>query len=311
MQNSTIEHKTAGSSTFDARATSHEQICYQLHAVKLKGIACGEEKQPLVLCLHGWLDNAASFSPLMPYLKGKRVIAIDWPGHGMSDHRSADAYYHFIDWVYDLLQLFELNNWQKIDIVGHSMGGMVASAFAAAFPEKVNTLTLVDAIGFICGEGAQATTQLRKGLLSRLKSTNKKKSLHVSQDSAINARLAAGDLNYDSAKVLVQRALVKQDQGYVWRSDNRLRLVSPYRFTPEQGAQLVKDIQIPLQLIYGDKGLDMVSTGIDSFAPMIQNFTSHCLPGGHHVHMDAPLQSAQLINEFILKNSKTQGNRDI
>lgn len=279
-----------------------EPVSYTLPALTLNGLAWGEQDQDLVLCLHGWLDNAASFKPLMPYLKNKRVIAIDWAGHGMSSHRSPDAHYHFYDWAYDLIQLFELNGWNKIDIVGHSMGGMVASAFSAAFPEKVNSLTLVDSIGFISGEAKQSTEQLRKGMLSRLNNATKKKSLHASQESAINARLAVSDLSHDSAKLIIQRALVKQRDGFVWRSDSRLRLVSPYRLTQDQAEQLIKDIQVPVQLIHGEKGLDMVNTGIERFGPLFQNFQHHSLPGGHHVHMDCPEQTAALILSFIANN---------
>ena len=152
-----------------------EEVNYCIDTMSLKGLACGssENKDNIVLCLHGWLDNAASFLPLMQHFEDelihKRIIAIDWPGHGNSSHRSVDAHYHFIDWVYDLLQLFEINQWQQVDIVAHSMGGMIASAFAAAFPEKVRSLTLLDSIGFISNKAEQTTQQLRDGMLSRFK----------------------------------------------------------------------------------------------------------------------------------------------
>ena len=146
-----------------------QEVEYQIGNLAVRGISCGEKQDNIVLCLHGWLDNAASFQPLLPYLTNKQVIAIDLLGHGFSAHRSLDAHYHFIDWVYDLLQLFTQNNWPEIDIVGHSMGAMIASAFASAFPEKVKSLTLIDSIGFISTEKKQTTTQLRRGLLSRLR----------------------------------------------------------------------------------------------------------------------------------------------
>ena len=56
-----------------------------------------------VLALHGWLDNSASFDRLAPLLPGLRLVALDLPGHGRSEHRAASAAYHFVDWVADVL----------------------------------------------------------------------------------------------------------------------------------------------------------------------------------------------------------------
>jgi pimeloyl-ACP methyl ester carboxylesterase len=279
-----------------------EEICYDLGELSLHGLTCGDDKNNLVLCLHGWLDNAASFIPLMPYLKDKHVIAIDWAGHGFSSHRSADAHYHFLDWVYDLMRLFELNQWRNIDIVGHSMGGMVASAFAAAFPEKVSSLTLIDSIGLVHTKGEKATEQLREGILSRLKGRVKNKRIHSSPDSAINARVSVSDFNYEQAKLIVKRGLVKEAEGYVWRSDSRLRMSSPYRLTLPQVEQFIKDIKNPVQLIQGENGLDFVAEGIPHFGPLFNQFSSHVLSGGHHVHMEKPEQTAELILSFIFDN---------
>ncbi|MEW6981852.1 alpha/beta fold hydrolase [Colwelliaceae bacterium 6471] len=279
-----------------------EEICYDLGDQLLHGLITGNDSDNLVLCLHGWLDNAASFLPLMPYLDEHRVLAIDWPGHGFSSHRSEDAHYHFIDWVYDLLKLFELNQWQNIDIVAHSMGGMVASAFAAAFPEKVKSLTLIDSIGFISAKAEQTTEQLREGMLSRLKGMNKKKNFHATPESAINARMQVSDLRYQDAEHIVKRGIVKQAAGYIWRSDSRLRATSPYRLTLSQAEQFIRDIDAPVQLIHGDKGMNMVSSGIKHFGPLFEQFETYELVGGHHVHMEQAEQTSVLIKAFICTN---------
>jgi len=146
-----------------------EELSYQLDDLTLAALACGDKNHQPVLCLHGYLDNAASFVPLMQQisqenelLSNRRIIALDWPGHGHSDHRSIGANYHFFDYVSDLLALFSHNNWQSIDIVAHSMGAMIASAFAAAFPEKVKSLTLIDSFGFIVLQQSKQLTSYEK-----------------------------------------------------------------------------------------------------------------------------------------------------
>ncbi len=279
-----------------------EEVCFELSDLTIHGLMKGAEHKDIVLCLHGWLDNAASFVPMSPYLENKQIIAIDWPGHGFSSHRSIDAHYHFIDWVYDLLQLFDANEWHNVEIIGHSMGGMIATAFAAAYPERVRSLTLIDSIGFVSTDAEDTTEQLRKGLESRLKGQTKKKHLHSSFESAVNARVNVSDLSYEHAEHIVKRGLVKVGAKYSWRSDSRLRLTSPYRLTLEQAKQLIKDVNCPVNLIYGDKGLDLVHSGIKSFSPLFKHFELHKIAGGHHLHMENPEKVAEIIAQFLAKN---------
>ena len=289
---------------------SIKPVTFNLGSLQLHGLSFGHEQDPILLCIHGWLDNAASFQSLIPLIKNRYVIAIDLSGHGFSSHKTPDAHYHFIDWVYDLLKLSEHNQWKAIDVVGHSMGAMISCAFAAAFPEKVKSLTLIDAIGFITTHAEDTTAQLRKGMLSRFKSeapptatftddsVKQPKKSH-SRQSAINARVMVSDLSIEHASILVDRGLIKEGQGYIWRTDSRLRNVSPYRLTPLQADNIVKNIQCPVQVIYGDKGMHMAVAGIKHYSPMLPQLTSHALVGGHHVHMEQTEQTAVLINGFI------------
>ncbi|WP_448547804.1 alpha/beta fold hydrolase [Thalassotalea fusca] len=265
----------------------------------ISGIESGNSNAPTLVCLHGWLDNAASFLPLVPWLSDFHVIAIDWPGHGLSDHRSHDAHYHFLDYVYDLLQLWQVNQWSEVHIVGHSMGGMIATAFASAFPEKVASLTLIDALGFISSDEKQATAQLRKGLLSRLKVNEKSTSSPIELASAVQARVQVSDLSYEHAKLIIERGLKPVENGYVWRSDKRLRTISPYRLSPLQADQIFDDLAKPTQLLYGNKGMSFVSEAIARYRSKNELVAIHELQGGHHVHMEQPQKCAELIQTFI------------
>lgn len=299
-----------------------EEISFKLDDLTLAAIAYGNKHHQPVLCLHGYLDNAASFLPLIQQIAqegnlqpNKYIIALDWPGHGHSDHRNEGAHYHFFDYVSDLVALFSLNNWPAIDIVAHSMGAMVASAFAAAFPEKVKSLTLIDSFGFICAPVEQATKQLRNGVLSRIKTVQPTRTF--TEEIAVKARMNVSDLMFDHAKLIVQRSLLPVkpkvehlDSGlnvdsssrlYRWRSDARLRTVSPYRLSLAQGQQLFSDIKCPLQLVYGDKGMHMVITGLEQFSSCVKNLTTTKLSGGHHVHMEQTHELSSLLNDFFSK----------
>jgi pimeloyl-ACP methyl ester carboxylesterase len=276
-----------------------KEITFNLGSKKIAALTNGNEQAPLLLCLHGWLDNAASFQPLMPYFNDYHVIAIDWPGHGLSSHRSEDAHYHFIDWIYDLVRLFKSQRWSDVNIVAHSMGGMIASAFVAAFPEQVKSLSLIDSIGLLALSSEKTTTQLRQGMLSRLSRSDNNIRYHPSIASAVEARTLVSDLTEKNARMIVHRGIEATEQGYKWRSDSRLRSTSPYRLTLPQAQQIITDVKLPTQLLYGNKGMDMVTVGLKEFRELFGSLEVHELVGGHHVHMEQPEQMAKLIAKFI------------
>lgn len=91
-----------------------EQSFHLADGLALSALVTGEETGEVTLCLHGWLDNAASFLPLLKHLSQPYVVAIDWPGHGKSSHKSLDNQYHFVDYIETLYQLCQGNHWQKL-----------------------------------------------------------------------------------------------------------------------------------------------------------------------------------------------------
>lgn len=107
----------------------------------------------VVLCLHGFLDLAWTFRPVIePALLSPDlyVVAPDLRGHGDSDPIGPGGYYHFMDYVADVDALVDqllTRPGQRLSVVGHSMGGMIAGYFAGAFPDRVHRLALLEGLG--------------------------------------------------------------------------------------------------------------------------------------------------------------------
>ena len=104
-----------------------EEVRLSLPHIELAAHLYGPEDGVPVLALHGWLDNAASFARLAPKLDGLRIVALDFAGHGHSEHRPAGAGYALWDYAYDVLQVAEQFGWQRFSILGHSMGAMLTA----------------------------------------------------------------------------------------------------------------------------------------------------------------------------------------
>lgn len=249
-----------------------------------------------VLCLHGWLDNAASFIPLAQHLTDIPLVALEFAGHGHSSHRSADARYYFFDHVEDIVQLCRQQGWQQLTIIGHSMGAMVATALAASFPELVQRLVLIDSLGFVTDSAANAAEQLRDGINSRLKATVRKP-CYANLTEAATARQKQSDFSLTEALLLAERGTVTTADGLSWRADMRLRHSSVYRLTPEQGQALAAAVSCPVLAIAAKDS---------AFYPYVQHWAAYypkltleTVSGGHHCHMTQAALVAQHIKGFL------------
>ena len=80
---------------------------WEINGLRLAGLSWGDTRRPTVLALHGWLDNAASFSVLAPLRVQHHVISIDLTGHGRSACQSADAGYQIWDDLPELLGVLD------------------------------------------------------------------------------------------------------------------------------------------------------------------------------------------------------------
>ena len=173
--------------------------------------------------LHGWLDNAASFWKLAPLLENYQVIAIDLPGHGLTDDRSPDATYQIWDDLPQLVRLIEDVSSLPIVLMGHSRGAIISLLLAAVLSEKVWSMVALDAFYQDPQPEGNITNQLKKFIKERQNLINKKPTYLRNRDDVIRRRCSVG-LSLDAVEILARRSLLHvQDKGYFWRFDQRLK----------------------------------------------------------------------------------------
>ena len=95
-----------------------------------------------IVIIHGLFGSSDNWRAMAKQLsQWAQVITIDLRNHGQSPHNDQQDYPLMVN---DLLELFDDLGIEKAHIIGHSIGGKVAMAFAAAYPQRLNKLMVVD-----------------------------------------------------------------------------------------------------------------------------------------------------------------------
>ncbi len=286
------------------------ELTLELPHVRLAARAWGDASLPPLLGLHGWLDNAASFDAIAPTLGTHRhFVALDFAGHGRSNHASPGIAYRFVDGVFDVLAAADALGWQQFDLLGHSMGGAIASLTATASPERIQRLVAIEALGALTTPAEQTAAQLRRGIAQAREITNKPLRVFPTPDAAIQARMQANGLSRTAAELLVLRGIKPVTGGWSWSSDPRLTTASLQRFTEPQVLDLVRHITAPTLLILApDSTVKPVSEAAfaERIATVPQIEVQH-IAGGHHLHLENPQAVAQAICDFLLRETSPAG----
>lgn len=244
-------------------------------------------KGKTIFLLHGFLEDHFMWNDLQALLsKRYRVIAIDLMGHGRSE---CMGYIHTMEDQADMLfALISKLRLRKVALIGHSMGGYIALAFAELYPEYVRSLTLLNS-------SSLADSEERK--------KNRERAIEiVKKDSATFIRMAIHNLfDEDSHKnfsekieAFTQRALKTPIQGVIASLEGmKIRLdreallhFGPY---PKMIIAAEKDSIISLEDLKNQvKGTEV---------------TFHIVKGGHVSTIESFDEITTFITDFLKKNS--------
>nr|WP_168710933.1 alpha/beta hydrolase [Ningiella ruwaisensis] len=262
------------------------------------GIEHTANDNPVVICLHGYLDNAASFIPLIEALEGLSGVAIDLAGHGKSAHRPANQHYALLDYVADLHTLISYYQLENVVLIGHSLGGIVSTIVAAAFPERVRQVIAIESIGPLTQSEESSVEQIRASILSQVKARAAIKH-PASIEQIVAARMRVSDLKAWQAEIILKRNVEDKDGQLQWRTDKRLRTQSYLRFTEKQALNVIENLQCPFHLVLGNQGFTKIKKLLETRQQAFKQFTCVEFNGGHHVHMDSPKALASFIQKCL------------
>lgn len=251
-----------------------------------------------VLALHGWLDNANSFRPLAEHLEGVDLVAIDWPGHGLSAARPDGVRYHFDDYAFDVLAVLDDLGWDRAHLLGHSLGGAVATLTAAAAPKRVASMALIEGLGPLAAPADKTAEGWRKAVA---RSRPRRRRIHDDPAGAVAARRQGSDLTEAATQLLAERGLIEAGGGWRWRHDQRLTWPTAHRYTEPQVIDLLAHIEAPVLNIHSDPATGLLGSRLFGLrlAALRHGRKTLACPGGHHLHMVHPERIAPSILEHF------------
>jgi pimeloyl-ACP methyl ester carboxylesterase len=267
----------------------------------LVALRSGDPAGPKLLALHGWLDNAASFIPLQPMLSDFDLVALDLAGHGASAHRLPGYDYVFVDWIHDVLDVLDALGWERALLLGHSMGGAIASLVAASVPARVSRLALIEALGPVSGKPEDAGERLRKAVPARRALRGDRAPRVIDTvDQAVAARLAVSAMTPAAARLIVERNLRAVSGGVAWRSDPRMALPGHVRTEEATILDWLRHIECPTLVIAADPAPPYFPPDVrDTRLAQLRDARVHVIPGGHHLHMEQPNVVGPLLRDFL------------
>ena len=142
-----------------------------------------EEGDKVVVLLHGYLENMLVWEEFIPLIyKDVRVITLDIPGHGISEVKGE---IHTMDFLADTLAAaLEKLSVKSATIVGHSMGGYMALAFAERYPDRTDGVVLLHSTPYADSEEKKKNRQRE---ISLVKSGKKELLAHTAPEAGFAA----------------------------------------------------------------------------------------------------------------------------
>jgi myxalamid-type polyketide synthase MxaB len=300
--------EVAGTDTFPQPAC---ETIMDVGGLKLCVSSWGPEDGTPVLLLHGLLDQALVWDEVAFHLvrRGCRVLAPDLRGHGLSAHAGPGGSYHLPDFVADLDALVRQMALDNLVVVGHSLGAVIAAHLAAARPERIGRLVLVEPpLAREAGKGRMG--EAWRTLLDHLAGIPEHATLEGVEVAAAQLRQAVRGLSESQALRLARRGTLPVSGGVRWTWDARLRARTGLLSDALTGVslpELLGQVEADLTLVWGNESGGRAEPQRRSLEAVVGHSVE--LTGGHHLLVEAPAELASVVLS-VLGKSATEASTD-
>src|SRR5882724_7296436 len=261
----------------------------RVNGLRVHLLEWGVPGRPALCFLHGGAAHAHWFDLVAPaFAERFHVVSLDQRGHGESQWAEPPAY-ATEDFASDLVGVMDALGWERMTVVGHSMGGHNAMAFAAWHPERVARLVIVDSRPVIPVERLKVM-HARGRRAPRLHAT--------AEAAAATFRLLPRETHAEPALLahMGRAAVTQRNGGWGWRFDP----ATHGERKPVDAWSLLPRITAPTLIARG--GLSPVLT--EEMAERLRSSISHAslvtIPNAyHHLTLDAPAAFTTALDRFL------------
>lgn len=256
----------------------------------------GPEDGPKWVFLHGLMGFSGNWRRIISALeKSQRCLSYDQRGHGRSF--KPDSGYAPEDYADDLAQILSELKWDKIILVGHSMGGRNALNFAHRFPEKVERLVIVD-IGPEMKAEAHQHYEWLLGLVPTPFPSREAAKVYMMKDFI--EKLGPHENPTALAQYFYANLEEKPDgAGVDWRFSKKGILDSVRQGRDDDRWHEVEALSMPTLLLRGEKSKDLSQSVYEKMLSSNSLMQGAVVGGaGHWVHSDQPEATIQALKTF-------------
>ena len=287
--------------------TSH---IFLSQSLKLHYVDWGNENAETIIMVHGGKDHCRMWDWMARILaKDYHVIALDLRGHGNSEHVKGSGY-HLPDFVYDLTQLVEQRSKLPVNIIAHSLGGVISMTFAGLFPEKVKNLVVIEGLIFrVKALKAQNKKNTKQQLIDWIQEVKQASSRfhkrYKSIDAACNRMLDVNPklTNEQGLHLTKHAALQNEDNSFSWKFHQYTKIWPMFAINEEHILPIFKDITCPVLMLHGNESYVDSPKDLDMLK-YFNNIDFQCIEeAGHWVHHDQLDAVMQFIHPFLANSS--------
>ncbi len=266
---------------------------------------------PTVVLLHGFMDAAGTWGEIAPSLvaAGFRVLAPHQRGFGRAPRVPEGGYYYFPDYVFDLADVVDAcvprasasEAPPRVSVVGHSMGGTVATLYAGSFPERIERLALLEGTGPFDNPFETAPIRMRRWI-EDVRRARTASARPVGTHEDVLARLVQ---NHSGVKpeVLARRvpelARVGEDGVLSWLADPLHRTLSPMPFYVEAYKAFARRVACPVLSVDGGPSGFQPPDESDRLACFASVRRETLAGAGHMLHWTEPGAVSALLVDFL------------